>query len=435
MSTATVSNSPSKWVVLPHFAFAALSFMALSVLLLFSTDAFGGHYFHPKLLTLTHVAVLGWATMLIFGALYQLLPVVLECRLYSEKLAVYTCGLLSSGTISLAYSFWYFQLGWTMHLAACLLLIAFLLFNINVIQTARKAPKWTIEADFIVTSAVWLLVTGLVGVLMALNFTYPFLPQEHVHYLKLHAHIGMAGWFLLLIIGVGAKLIPMFLLAHPQGTRKLNWAYNLINGGLLLFIVDHMLLHTGWLPLYAGLVAAGLLLFLSYLQEARKTMQRKEVDLGMQQTFVALALLLLPLVLVFVVSSDLKLPQGLQLSLYLVYGISVFLGFVTALILGQTFKTLPFIVWMHAYEDHVGKYKTPLPKDLYSHTLLRWQNISYLAGFVMLLAGVLLGQRQLILAGSIVFSIAASLYTANVFQLLLHRAHDLKPFTYGSANT
>ena len=434
MSTASVSNSPAKWVVLPHYAFAALAFVVLSVLLLFSTDAFGGHYFHPKLLTLTHVTVLGWATMLIFGALYQLLPVVLDCRLYSEKLAVYTFALLGCGTILLAYSFWFFQVGWTMHVAACFLFVAFLLFNINVIQTARKAPKWIVEADFIVTSAIWLLVTGLIGLLMALNFTFPFLPDEHVHYLKLHAHIGMAGWFLLLIIGVGAKLIPMFLLAHPKGTKKLSWSYNLINLGLILFIFDHMLLRTGLLPVYAGLVVAGMVLFLLYLREARETMQRKEIDLGMQQTFIALALLVLPLVLVFVVSSNFNLPQGILSSVYLVYGVSIFLGFVTALILGQTFKTLPFIVWMHVYEDHVGKCKTPLPKDLYNHTLLRWQNISYLAGFVMLVAGVLLGQQQIILAGAVAFTVTAMLYTANVFLLLLHKAHDLKPFTYGKAN-
>ncbi|MBC5994507.1 hypothetical protein [Pontibacter cellulosilyticus] len=434
MSTASTSNSPAKWVVLPHYAFAALAFLALSVLLLFSTDAFSGHYFHPKLLTLTHVAVLGWATMLMFGALYQLLPVVLDCRLYSEKLAVYTFGLLATGTILLSYSFWNFQLGWTMHLAACFLFAAFMLFNINVIQTARKAPKWTIEADFIVSSAIWLLVTGLIGLLMAVNLSAPFLPEDHVHYLKLHAHIGMAGWFLLLIIGVGAKLIPMFLLAHPEDTKKLNWSYNLINAGLVLFIFDHMLLHTKLLPLYAGMVTLGVGLFLLYLRDARNTMQRKEVDLGMQQTFVALALLLVPLGLMFVVSTEVGLPQQLMSATYLAYGISVFLGFVTALILGQTFKTLPFIVWMHAYENHVGRYKTPLPKDMYSHTLLRWQNISYLAGLVVLLTGVWFRDQHVILSGGIAFTLTAILYTINVFRMLLHKAHNLKPITYGKAN-
>ncbi|WP_266202980.1 cytochrome C oxidase subunit I [Pontibacter kalidii] len=432
MSAATTSNSPGKWVVLPHYAFAALAFVALSVLLLFSTDAFGGHYFHPKLLTLTHVAALGWATMLIFGALYQLLPVVLECRLYSEKLAVAAFAFLGVGSILLAWAFWNFELGWVLHVAACSLVIAFILFNINVAQTARKAPKWTVESDFIVTSAIWLLVTGLVGLLMAVNFTTPFLPVEHTHYLQLHAHIGMAGWFLLLIIGVGAKLIPMFLLAHHEDTKKLNWSYNLINAGLVLFIIDHLLFHTLLLPVYAALVVAGVALFLLYLREAAKTRQRQDIDLGMKQTFVALALLLLPLILVQVVSSRLALPQALLSSVYLVYGISVFLGFISALILGQTFKTLPFIVWMHAYEDYVGRFKTPLPKDIYSHALLRWQNISYLLGFILLVAGVLLGNEQVILAGAIGFTITSLLYTANVFHLLLHKAHDLKPFTYGN---
>ncbi|MEJ8755617.1 hypothetical protein WG947_01300 [Pontibacter sp. H259] len=434
MSTATASNSPSKWVVLPHYAFAALAFVALSILLLFSTDAFSGHYFHPKLLTLTHVAALGWATMLIFGAIYQLLPVVLECKLYSDKLATIAFGFLGVGAIVLAWCFWHFELGWLMHLAACSLVISFILFNINVIQTARLAPKWTIESDFIVTSAIWLLVTGIVGLIMVLNFTMAFLPVEHTHYLKLHAHIGMAGWFLLLIIGVGAKLIPMFLLAHAESTKKLNWSYNLINAGLVFFIFDHLFFHTSLVPVYAGLVVAGVVLFLLFIYDTSKTRQRHDVDLGMKQTFVALGLLLLPLVLVFIVSSRVALPQQLLSAVYLVYGISVFLGFISAIILGQTFKTLPFIIWMHAYEDYVGRFKTPLPKDLYNHTLQRLQNYSYLVGYALLITGVLLRNQQLILAGAIGFTITSLLYTANVFQLLLHKVQELKPFTYGSTS-
>ncbi|QCR22474.1 hypothetical protein [Pontibacter sp. SGAir0037] len=433
MSTATISKSPGKWVVLPHYAFAACAFLVLGILLLLSTDAFGGHYFNPKLLTLTHVAALGWATMLIFGALYQLLPVLLECKLHSERLAMYTFGLLAAGTILLACSFWHFQLGGLMQSGAVLLFLSFLLFNVNVIQTARKAPKWTIEADFIVTSAIWLLVTGLVGLLMAFNFTMAFLPADHLHYLKLHAHIGMAGWFLLLIIGVGAKLIPMFLLSHPTHTKKLDWSYNLINAGLTLFGIDHLFFHTPFLPAYAALVVAGVGLFLSFLYEANCLKQRHDIDLGMKQTFVALGLLLLPLLLVIVVSSDLALSPRWLSSICLVYGISLFLGFVTAIILGQTFKTLPFIVWMHAYENLVGRYKTPLPKDIYSHKLLLWQNLSYLSGYIVLITGVLLQLEQLILMGAILFTVTAALYTVNVFRLLLHKVRDLKPFAYENA--
>ena len=434
MSTATTSNSPGKWLVLPHYGFAAIAFLALNILMLFSTDAFSGHYFHPKLLTLTHVAVLGWATMLIFGSLYQLLPVVLECKLYSEKLGIITFALLGTGTILLAYSFWYFSLGLTMHLAACALFLSFLLFTINVIQTARYAPKWTIETDFIVTSAIWLLVTGAIGVLMAVNLSMPFLPADHVHYLQLHAHIGMAGWFMLLVIGVGSKLIPMFLLAHTENTKKLNWSYMLINIGLGLFLVDHLFLQTDFNLIYASLVSAGIILFGLYLHAAYQLRQRQDLDLGMKQTMVALMLLLVPVFLMFIVSSKVDLPQALLSSIYLVYGISVFLGFISALILGQTFKTLPFIVWMHAYEEHVGRMKTPLPKDMYNHTLLLIQNLCYITGYLLLLTGVLLQLQVLILAGAIGFTVTSIFYTANVFIMLSHKVHDLKPFNYGNAN-
>ncbi|MCP2045539.1 hypothetical protein [Pontibacter sp. HSC-36F09] len=435
MSAATVSNSPSKWLVLPHYAFAAVSFVVLCLLLVFSTDAFGGHYFHPKLLTLTHVAALGWATMIIFGSVYQLLPVVLDVRLYSEKLGSWAFALLSTGTILLTISFWNFWVGTTMHIAACLLFISFLLFAYNVVQTARQVKKWGIEADFMVTSVVWLVATGLVGVLMVFNFQYPFLPQDHVHYLQLHAHIGMAGWFLLLIVGVGSKLIPMFLLAHPEDTRSLNWSYYLINGGLVLFAADHLFLHTGFYALYALMVVAGIACFLYFLYLAKCLGKRPDLDLGMKQTFVALTLLILPIVLVFVVTLQFGLPQRLLSALYLVYGLSIFFGFVSALILGQTFKTLPFIVWMHSYEDYVGRFKTPMPKDMYSVTLLRWQNIAYIVGLVGLLAGVLLAEQTVILVGAVVLSIAAVLYAGNVFKVLLHKVKDLKPFGYENAGT
>lgn len=426
MSAATISNSPARWVVLPHYAFAAVAFVVLCLLLVFSADAFGGHYFHPKLLTLTHVAALGWATMIIFGSLYQLLPVVLEVRLYSEKLGTVAFVLLATGTILLSIAFWNFWVDTILHVAACLLFVSFLVFSYNVVQTARQAPKWGIEADFIVTSTVWLTATGLVGLLMALNFQYAFLPHDHIRYLQLHAHLGMVGWFLLLIVGVGSKLIPMFLLAHPENTRSLNAAYYLINGGLVLFAADHLFIHSGFAALYAALVVGGIACFLHFLYLARCLGKRHDLDLGMKQTFVALTLLLLPVVLVFLVTLQLDIPQRLLSALYLVYGLSVFFGFVSALILGQTFKTLPFIVWMHSYEDHVGRYKTPLPKDLYSNALLRWQNIAYLMGLVALLAGVLMAEQNVILVGAVLLSIAAVLYASNVFKVLMHKVKDLK---------
>lgn len=418
MEALTKSNATGIGVVLPHYVFAALAFLALNVLLLFSTDAFGGHFFHPKLLTLTHVAALGWGTMIIFGALYQLLPVILEVPLYSSKLAKITFALLAAGTILLSWAFWNFQVHWPLHVAACALVTAFLLFNLNIIFTVRKVKKWAIETDFISTSGIWLFITGIIGLLMAVNFQFPFLPEQHLHYLKLHAHIGMAGWFVLLIIGVGSKLLPMFLLSHHVSTKKLSVSYYFINFGLLLFAAEQLFFHTRFQVLYGAMIGAGIFLFGLFVLDAYRKRVRKNQDAGMKQSLAAVILMALPIVLMVAVSELVSLPEKLRLQLYLVYGISVFMGFISALILGQTFKTLPFIVWLNRYQHLAGKRPIPQPKDLYSEKLVRYQNFIYAAGFLILIIGTALYQQGIILAGGSLLVLTAVLYNINVFKMV-----------------
>jgi hypothetical protein len=94
------------------------------------------------------------------------------------------------------------------------------------------------------------------------------------------------------------------------------------------------------------------------------------------------------------------------------------MGFISALILGQTFKTLPFIVWMHRYQHLVGKQPVPQPKDLYRDRWVGYQQISYFLGFMTLVAGVALAQPLLLKAGSSLFLLTALIYVLQVFSLL-----------------
>ena len=119
------------------------------------------------------------------------------------------------------------------------------------------------------------------------------------------------------------------------------------------------------------------------------------------------------------VSEFVTMPETLRLHLYLVYGISIFMGFISALILGQTFKTLPFKVWLHRYQHLVGKTPVPQPKDLSSDRLLKFQNLSYLGGFVLLLSGAAQFSQKTILAGGLLLLLAAIIYSIQVFRLLL----------------
>ena len=165
-----------------------------------------------------------------------------------------------------------------------------------------------------------------------------------------------------------------------------------------------------------------------FLYEAFQQRMRKDHEPGMQLSFVAVVLMVLPVGLVFLVNKEGLMSEQLMQHLYLVYGISIFMGFISALILGQTYKTLPFIIWMHKYEEHVGRFKTPLPKDLYSHKIATAQNYCYLAGLFLLLAGVLFGQKAFISTGGILLLITALLFVFNVGKILFHQI-SLQPFS------
>jgi len=103
------------------------------------------------------------------------------------------------------------------------------------------------------------------------------------------------------------------------------------------------------------------------------------------------------------------------------YGFSLIFGLITPIILGQTYKTLPFIIWLYRYKEHVGKSKTPMPKDLYSESIGRIQLYLYYATLGLLMAALLAKQPILATVGSYTLLAVAVLYTVNVFNILTHK--------------
>lgn len=78
----------------------------------------------------------------------------------------------------------------------------------------------------------------LAGLTLAVNQVHPFLKTPQIELLKLHAHAGIVGWFIQLIIGVSSKLVPMFMVSHHVNTKKLTVAYYAINIGLIAGLVS-----------------------------------------------------------------------------------------------------------------------------------------------------------------------------------------------------
>jgi hypothetical protein len=127
-----------------------------------------------------------------------------------------------------------------------------------------------------------------------------------------------------------------------------------------------------------------------------------------------LPLLIFPLVLLFSGSH--------QLTLIKLYGFTIFFGWLTAIILGMTFKTLPFIIWNKVYHHLAGKGKTPAPKELYHPGLIRWMALAYSAGWLLFVTGLLLENNRILQVGAGGVLLAAIAYTWNIVVLITHKA-------------
>lgn len=414
-------------IVVTHYVAAGFCFLILSVMMLFSVKAFTGHYFHPQILAITHLAALGWGTMIILGASYQLIPVVLETDLYSEKLAWISFALFLPGLIALVYSFWIFVPGIHMQCGAILLLLAVVLFTVNVYLTAKKKKQETIQEDFIFSACICLCLTVALGAALVFNFTISIFPQDHLHFLKLHAHLGLIGWFLLMLIGVSSKLVPMFLVSSYQNTKLLTFSYYLIVGALLYFLVDSYLFGLSLRTyLIFAIGAVGIACYFIFILKCLRSRLRKHIDLPMLNSFLSFILLkIATLTVPFIIYFHLK-NNPVTIRFSMIYGEFMLMGWITALILGQTFKTLPFIVWVKHYEHLTGKFKTPMPADLFADNLLKAQTVSYLIFCLTFMPGCYFLFTPLIYIGIAALMVTAMLYLSNIFIVLFH-----KTVTYG----
>ncbi|HQW83087.1 MAG TPA: cytochrome C oxidase subunit I [Ferruginibacter sp.] len=425
-TTNTSVKNTSYKVVLPFYLYAAISFLIATIFLLTSTRAFLGHYFQPQILAITHTMALGWGTMIILGASHQLVPVLIESKLYSNVLAYLSFIFAAIGIPMLVYGFYVFDMGWPSQWGSCFVAVAILSYLINIAISITKSKSENIHAVFVFTATVWLFLTVILGLAQVHNFTQIILPADSLHYLTLHAHAGIVGWFLLLVLGIASRLIPMFLISKYNNVKLLWWIYALVNLAMLVFVA--LFLYPGnneFLFIPVLLIFISLSLFIYYCYWAYKKRIRKQVDEQVKLSLLSVFMLLLPVMLLMIVIIFLIRSSQQNLNLILTYGFIIFFGWLTAIILGMTFKTLPFIVWNKVYHQRSGLGKTPNPKDLFNNNIFKIMAVAYLAGIIIFSIAILLYNVLLLKTGAVLLLFTAVLYNWNVLKVFMHKPSKL----------
>lgn len=415
-SLSTAYAPPFK-IVLKYFITGIFSFFIFNLLLVLNVSTFHGYHFQPKILALTHIATLGWITMIIFGALFQLIPVILQVKLFSEKLAEMQFWVFVMGSFMLVYSFWFFLLGDPMTIAASLINAAVLLFLINIIATLIKVKEWNITATYLSAALFYLLVTAIFGLLLAINLGHPIFEVNHLTYLVYHANIAVAGWVTMVIMGVTFKLIPMFTLSHDFSTFSGKSAFVFVNLGLAGFLIT---LHIPYNELYflisALMIAIGIFFFLYQVLIIFKKRIRKKLDSALRFTFSAYIFLGITTLFGF---SFLFYDSTKITSITLAYGYMIFVGFISMLIIGQMYKILPFLTWYHKYSSKAGIEKVPMLREMYNEKIAGTEYYLMIIAVIGVIVSVLLNENTALLIFLLVMLSSAVLFVFNMIKIVV----------------
>ncbi len=426
----STQNAPSIWVVAPHYLLGTLGFIIAAFFSAFHFEEFLNYHLTPHILAITHLMILGWISLIIFGALYQLIPVVFEVKLFSEKLAHATLILLVAGITFLVIGFlgFEFKSNFSLDTGATLIITAITLFSFNTLKSASRSNVKNISRRYITTAVLYLLLNVSFGLFMVLNMSYQWLDVPHTQFLKGHIIVGLAGWFMMLIIGVAAKLMPMFLIVHHLKENYLKWAFYLINTGVLA--VFGMVWVKGipeWIyMIFMLMILIGLVLFFLFNYDVYKHRMRKKLDSGMKPTAISFIIFLVSLLsfiaLYFFNGDELFVPGRLEI----LSGFLLIYGFFTGIILGQTYKTLPFIVWLYHYQALVGKQKTPLPGEMFNEKLTSLHTWTFTISVILFTIALIVSCKLLILAAAIMVVLTSIIYGINISKMIFHKK-TIKP--------
>lgn len=390
---------------------------AATVLLLVQPTLLGLPHPHPHVVALTHAWVLGFLVTVACGAAYQLVPIALGATLHSERQGWWHFGLHAVGVPGMVYSFWQWDLTLLGHFGAAVGL-GVGLFSFNIWRTLAASGRRGTVARSLGLMATWLFLTVAIGLLLAANRFWHFLPLDPVALLRAHAHLGLVGFFLTLLQGVSFQLVPMFTLGEIRDWRLADVGLGLTQVGLLA-LAPALTWHLEWFA-FTGALAIGVGLGCSAvcLWRALQTRKKRRLDPGL----VAFLRGGIGLCVAAVVGVVLALPGTPRDAIVaaMAYAVIGILGGLVPCVAGMMCKIVPFLTWMRAYGPRVGRGPTPAAHALAHPQLENWGLGLQQASVVFLLGGVWASSALWLHVGVWIMTAGVGLFLADMLRVLRH---------------
>jgi len=326
----------------------------------------------PPVIALTHAWMLGFFTSIACGAVYQLVPVALSTTLWNERLGWMHFALHAVGVPGMVWLFWTYRLG-PLAFFGIAVALGVALFVLNTLITVLRSTRRDVIAVSIIMAAGWLLLAVLAGLFLVANRLWGMVTIDPVALLRAHAHLGLVGFFITLLQGVGFQLVPMFTMGEVRhwGMTKAGLWFS--QCGLALLIPSLIWSLEAATFIGACAIATGLIVSGLGLWRTLATRRKRRLDpglVGFLCGWVGLCVAALAgAVLTFPGTARGVAPGGFNPMIYALLGIP---GALLPCVAGMMCKIVPFLTWMRAYGPHVGRRYTPPAHSLVRPSFERW---------------------------------------------------------------
>ena len=341
-----------------------------------------GSFLDPRLLAVTHLFTLGWLTTVITGVLYQIFPAMLGVGARSIKVAQGSFLSMTLGTALLAVGLLtgHGSLtagGW------CAQFLAVFGTAWNLLPQRRRAPRNRQLGIYVSYAHMGFgLAMGVAGARIGDALGWWTTPRLGL--VAAHFHLGTVGFATMTAFGVASRMIPMFLGAVDTMSWPQRWLPRVLATGTVVFSIGTI----GALPVAAwggaAIMAGGAGLFLWSGTRWFRGRARRALDPATSLILAALIWLGLAIPLGF----D-ALARGLSRPTVLTsYATILLLGWLTALVLGVSYRVLPTLTWHHRFAARAGQPGTPALPDLVRPALGWATLLLHSAGMLTLTGGL-----------------------------------------------
>jgi hypothetical protein len=365
------------------------------LLLVWQGEAVLASRWSPGALALTHLFTVGFMLQAMCGALLQFVPVATGGNVWRPHFVAWLVHpALGLGALMLVFALAANRPD-GFRIATPVLATGLSVFIATVAWAMWRTSARGMTLPTLRMALIALAVTLALGVYLSSALGWQLDLGWPLHTLvNVHAAWGLAGWALLLVMGVSYLVVPMFQLT-PQYPLQVS---RLLPVGLFvvvllwsgLWVIDGVIDDERWASGSRVLVFAGLALAAAYggvtlwLQKQRRRRVTDPTFLFWRAGMLALWGLLVSWLVMQIHPAWGEHPRAVPWM-----GVLTIMGVFCSVINGMLYKIVPFLIWLHL--QNLGNLKTLPPniKQMISERAMRGQMWAHGCAVMLLLAAVI----------------------------------------------